>query len=219
MKTADRLENVRMSLSRVARHLNSVEERRERLLKGSRDVISACSKAIMKVHTGDGAAAKSFIAEAREGLESLRKASSGDLKRYLIAAETEYVEAETLLSLAEGRALPGMKEMRVQPSAYVLGLLDAIGESKRRLLDSVRAGDVEEAERLFELMEELYVTMAPLAVHDNVVPGLKRKLDVDRGLLEDMRGLLTEETRRTKLLKSMRSLEEKMNVFEKEGSL
>jgi len=173
----------------------------------------------MKVHTGDGAAAKSFIAEAREGLESLRKASSGDLKRYLIAAETEYVEAETLLSLAEGRALPGMKEMRVQPSAYVLGLLDAIGESKRRLLDSVRAGDVEEAERLFELMEELYVTMAPLAVHDNVVPGLKRKLDVDRGLLEDMRGLLTEETRRTKLLKSMRSLEEKMNVFEKEGSL
>jgi len=199
------------SLADASKHFQRAEDKREKILKDSRDVISNCSKAIVSVHTGDPKSAELLIFKAREGLKNLRDISKGEMDRYLTSPETEFVEAETIYRLALGRQIPGMEDLNVQPESYVLGLLDAVGEARRRLYDSVRIGKLDEAERLFETMESFYVLIKPLAIFDHVVPGLRRKLDVARGILEDARSLLTEESRRTKLLKTMRSLEEKLN--------
>ncbi|MGA1974321.1 MAG: RNA-binding protein [Conexivisphaerales archaeon] len=213
MKKAESLNKVLGSLSSSARTLEEAAFRREKILKDSRDVVADCSRAIVSIHTGDKESAKSLILKARQSLKVLKDASRGEMDRYLTSPETEYVEAETLLALAGRKPLLSAEELSVQPGSYVLGLLDAIGEAKRRLFDSIRQGDLDEAERLFKVMETLYISIKPLAVYDNIVPGLRRKLDVDRSILEDTRSMVTEETRRTKLLKMMRSLEKKMDAF------
>jgi translin len=209
---SDPLHKVLASLSASSRTLEGSMARREKLLKGSRDVVADCSKAIISIHTGDNESGRALIRKAREGLKVLREASMGEMDKYLASPETEYVEAEALFALASRKPIPSLQELAVLPGSYVLGMLDVIGEAKRRLFDSVRQGDLDEAERLFKTMEELYVSIKPLAVYDNLVPGLRRKLDVDRGILEDTRSMMTEETRRTKLLKTMRSLERKMDA-------
>ncbi len=212
MRKADSLNRALGSLSASSRSLESSVARREKILKDSRDVIADCSKAIISIHTGDKASARALILKAKHGLEELREASQGEMDRYLTSPETEFVEAETLLALASRKPLPSADELGVAPGSYILGLLDMIGEAKRRLFDCIRQGELDEAERLFEVMESLYVSIKPLAVYDSIVPGMRRKLDVDRSILEDTRSMMTEETRRTKLLKMMRSLENKMDA-------
>ena len=39
------------------------------------------------------------------------------------------------------------------PESYVLGLLDCVGELKRRVFDEMRIGNIDEAIRFFEIME------------------------------------------------------------------
>ena len=92
------------------------------------------------------------------------------------------------------------------PSSYLLGLLDAIGELKRSVYDSIRRGDLKTAERMFLTMGSLYVMISPFAVYDNVVQGLRRKLDVARMLIEDTRGTITEEARRLEFMDAINKL-------------
>ena len=60
------------------------------------------------------------------------------------------------------------------------------------------------------MMEELYAVLSPFAVFDNVVNGVRRKIDVARMITEDTRGILAEETRRQVLLSSIERLEKKV---------
>jgi translin len=212
LKKADSLSKALGSLSASSRSLEGSVARREKILKESRDVIADCSKAIISIHTGDKASARALILKAKHGIMGLREASQGEMDKYLVPPETEYVEAEALFALATHKPLPSAEELGVSPGSYILGLLDMIGEAKRRLYDCIRQGELNEADRLFKVMETLYVSVKPLAVYDSIVPGMRRKLDVDRSILEDTRSMMTEETRRTKLLKMMLSLENKMDA-------
>jgi len=198
------------SIHEAVRKFESDEKRRELLIKDSRDVISFCSKAIVASHIGDFRVAKMNIENASEGLKKLRVAAASDLDRYIQSSEMEYVEATVFLALLNNREIPGLEEIGVKPSSYVLGLLDVVGELKRKVFDYVRVDKQREASRLFEYAESIYLTIKPLAIFDNLIPGMRRKLDVDRMLLEDMRGLMTEEVRRNRLLDSLNRVERKL---------
>ena len=128
----------------VSRSLKSMEasfsgqlERRERVLKESRDVISACSRAIINVHTGKMKEAEKEHLAARSLLASLRKSSGSSASRYLVAPEAEYVEASAVISLAIDKEIPSMVTLGAPPYAYLLGLFDTVGEFKRMVIDSI----------------------------------------------------------------------------------
>ena len=71
----------------------------------------------------------------------------------------------------------------------------------------MRSGREKDAEALFSVMEDLYGAVFPFAVYDNIVPGLRKKLDVARILIEDIRAAVTEETRRRALVSAIERLE------------
>jgi translin len=201
------------SLSKVAKKLDDVASRRDKLIKESRDVISICSKAIVSTHTGNYDEAKKLAIEARERLETLRKVAGSDLTGYLTTPEQEYVEAITMLSIStKSKKMPVVGELGVSPAAYILGLLDSIGELKRKVFDSIRRGEVANAEAMFQTMERLYILISPFAVYDNIAKGVRRKLDVARMLIEDTRSTVTEEVRRTQFIKSMNDLASKLGA-------
>ncbi|HME19145.1 MAG TPA: RNA-binding protein [Nitrososphaerales archaeon] len=204
-------DDLKLSLKDVESHLSDQLERRETLLRESRDVISSCSRAIISVHNGRGAEAVGELRAAKAKLESLRKSGGGPLSRYLISPETEYVEASAVLALAKGHPVPTRASLGASPEAYLLGLLDTVGELKRLVLDSIMKGNASTADRHFRSMEVLYSSCSPLAVYDHVANGARRKIDVARMLVEDTRGLMTEELRRESLSSSMRRLERRLD--------
>ena len=204
-------DNLKSSLREVESSLSKQLERRERLLKESRDVISSCSRAIISVHGGKLVEAAKELQSAGTRLESLRKSGEGQLSRYLVSPETEFVEASAVIALAKGRPVPSRSALGTSPEAYLLGLLDTVGELKRLVLSSIMKGDITSAKRHFRSMELLYSSCSPLAVYDHVANGTRRKIDVARMLVEDTRGVMTEELRRESLSDSMRRLEERLD--------
>ncbi len=123
------------------------------------------------------------------------------------AAFQEYAEAQTLLGLIEENRFVSQEEIRVNSIAYVLGLADVIGELRRRALDSLRREDVKTAEDSLHLMEEIYVELMSMDEAYMLVPGLRRKSDVARHLIETTRGDITIESRRSSLEQCMKNLE------------
>jgi translin len=186
-------------------------ERRGRALKESRDIISASSRAIIDVHTGKMKEAEKELLSAKSLLASLKKSSDDSISRYLVSPESEFVEASTVVALAKGKQVPSMESLGASPEAYLLGLLDTVGELKRLVLDSILRRKLSKAKKYFEVMEDLYSLCSPLAVYDHVVNGARRKIDVARMLVEDTRGLLAEEMGRESVSSSMARLEERLN--------
>jgi translin len=203
-------ENVKDTLKKISSQLDDVEHRREVLIKGTRGVIMKCSKSIMALHRGLLEDAAKLLEEAQTELSSLRAHTRGDLERYLINAEQEFVEAYQLKCVYEKTSLAGIDDLNVATSSYILGLLDSIGEIKRMIYDNLRTERTSDALKLFALMEDLYGSIYPFAVYDNIVPGIKRKLDVAKLLIENARSTLTEESNRNLLIKRMDILERQL---------
>jgi translin len=205
------MEGVKRSIKGLEAHFSDQLERRDRLLKESRDVITASSRAIISVHQGHLKDAAKLVSDAKTLLNSLKKSGGGPVSRYLISPETEYVEASAVLALAQGKAIPSREFLDASPEAYLLGLLDTVGELKRLVLDSIMGGRMALAKRYFAVMEDLYSVCSPMAVYDHVVNGTRRKIDVARMLIEDTRGLLTEEVRRESMNSSLVRLQKKLD--------
>jgi translin len=209
---------VEESLKEIEGDLQEVLARRERILKTSRDCISFCSKAIVHIHTGKPDEAHREIKEAEKILKSMRKeATVGTLSRYLPSPEAEFVEASSVEAIVLGRPIPTAEELGVSGEGYLMGLLDTVGEVKRLLLDAVMRSEIQKARKYFELMEGLYSMLSPFAVYDHVANGVRRKIDVDRMLTEDVRGVMAEEARRTVMVSSIQDLQASLGRKAKPG--
>ncbi|MDC1024276.1 RNA-binding protein, partial [Nitrosopumilus sp.] len=64
-----------------------------------------------------------------------------------------------------------------------------------------------EAIRFFEIMEGLYLQLYTFSLYDKVVKEARRKIDVNRILVDDVRSAITEEKRRTELIKALQKLQ------------
>lgn len=202
---------MRSSIDSIMDNLQSTQGRREKLIKGTRDVIMLCSKSIVSLHSGKFDEASQQAKQARELLDELRQEAQADLYRYMIGAETELVEANALKAIISGSSIPSMDSLNVKGDSYILGLLDCVGELKRLVYDKIRVGKSVEANNLFALMEQIYSALFPFAAYDNIVPGVRRKLDVARILIEDTRAAVTEDSRRLAMLDAIDKLYSKLS--------
>ena len=201
------LNNVKTSLNSISKSLSVSQNAREYLIKNTREVIILCSQAIINIHKGDRKSAKIKIQKAQNLLKSFRKKANGDLERYLITPGQELVEAYVLLAIVEKKTIPNHKTISVSGESYILGLLDCIGELKRLVFDNIRVGKSKEALRIFETMENLYLYLFPFSTYDKILKEVRRKLDVNRILLEATRAALTEEIRREDLINTIKKFQ------------
>ena len=197
------IKNVKSSLPLISKNLEKTNSKREFLIKNNRETVILCSQAIISIHKNDLNTAKKKIAKAKSELTKLKQKTSGNLVRYIITPEQEFVEAVSLLAVIEGKEIPSVKSLNVSDESYILGLLDCIGELKRQVIDKIRVGDSKCATQLFDVMENLYLLLYPFASYDKIVKETRRKLDVNRMLVEETRSVLTEEIRRQELIKAI----------------
>ena len=200
------VKNVKTSLDKIMKSLAKTQDTREFLIKNTREIVMACSKSIIAVHNEDMKNAKINLQIASKLLTEYKKKSNNDLKKYLITPEQEFVEAISLIAIAEKKQIPSINTLKVSPEAYVLGLLDCIGELKRFILDKIRKDNLKEAQNVFEIMQNLFSLLYPFASLDKVVKETRRKLDVNRMLVEDTRAVITEEIRRKALIETIKKI-------------
>ena len=206
------LQNVRSSLNKISKSLDKAQNSREYLIKNTRDVIISCSQSIIAAHKGDLKDAKKKLAKSKKLLFENRKKADSESKRYLVIPEQELVEASSFIAILENKPIPSIEILKVSNESYILGLLDLIGELKRNVFDNIRRGKSKEAARIFEIMENLYLYLYPFAMYDKLVKEARKKLDVNRRLIEDARSAVTEEVRRSNLIDSI-------NKFKKDSKI
>lgn len=188
-----------MDLSELTRsiqeHLDRTSAARERALPAARRSIRASANAIRAIHRLDFDAASSLIddsrAALREGVDAVRDHAEIRHAGYLQDAEKEHAEAHLTLALVRGLDLPSPGDLGVDEAPYLNGVAEAIGEGRRRVLDLLRAGEVEQAERLLDAMEEMYGMLVTMDYPDAITMNLRRSTDVARSLLEKTRGELS----------------------------
>ena len=204
------LSNVQTDVEEINKKFKDIEERRNAIIKGTRDATILCSKAIVSMHSHKKNESSEYIERAKKLLRQFKELGKDDLQKYLYIAEQEFVEAYCLFSIAENSIIPSKRSLEVSDTSYVLGLLDCIGEIKRMIIDKIRSEGTSNVNVLFELMDKIYGTIYPLAVYDNLMPGLRKKLDVSRILIENVRALITEEKRRTIMIEKIDEFEKKI---------
>lgn len=204
--------SLRSFLRGIEEELSRKEEVRTSIQGDMRRVLRLSKEAILLVHQDRFEEAKGSLDEAAGFFARLRGLSEEhpDLVQggLVDAAFEEYSEARTFLSLVQEKRFISPEELRVPSIPYVLGLGDVVGEFRRRALDSLRRGDVEAAEECLRRMEEIYLELTAMDEAYLLVPGLRRKCDVARGVIEATRGEVTVESRRSSLERSIMRLEE-----------
>ena len=200
-------EKMKVSLNSINDELQIIENRREQLIKESRDIIILCSQSIVSIHQGHIQTSQLKLDKAKDLYLSLKKLAHTDLLRYLAMSEQELVECSLLMSIVKNETFPGLNEMGVSSQAYLFGILDCIGEIKRMIYDMVRLDRYDKAESLFRIMQEIYSDIYPFSIYDNIVTGIRKKLDVCKILIENTRELITEESRRSIIIESLKKLD------------
>ena len=172
----DEIEGIADEIARRQRSFDEVNEL-------SRSIIRGCAKAITLLHNGDTAAARAAIGESERLAAGLGKADP-EFRYMSLQAYQELAEAVILCSVKLSRRIPWPSEVRVPRDAYLLGLMDVVGELKRGMLISLMGGDRDTAGLYFRLMERIYDSTRSLRFAESVLPAFRRKQDVARIQLE-----------------------------------
>lgn len=170
-------------------------EAREKTIAGSRKVIRSSANGIRALHRGEWDQAVELINEAGRLLGEITGglADHPDLLMSPLVNDCakEYAEARITSAFFRGEEAPGFEELGMDPVPYLHGLGESVGEMRRRLLDLLRSGEVEEAERVLGVMDEIVDQLAEMDYPDGMTSGLRRTTDVARSLVERSRADLT----------------------------
>lgn len=188
---------------------------RENALKLTRLLTRKSAHAIRAIHRDEKEIADELMDAARDIVRELKKSVEPDPEIYYSGytqdALKEYVEARLTINMITDLPLPLPEEMGIEYATYLKGLAETIGELRRRCLDILRQGYSDEAERLLELMDEIYSLLVTLDYPDAITHGLRRQTDLVRGIIERTRADLTLSLREQRLQQALKEFENRFN--------
>ncbi|WCJ22062.1 Translin family protein [Euphorbia peplus] len=193
------------AFSKYADYLNNLNEKRERIVKASRDITMNSKKVIFQVHRlskynkdevlekaeKDLAAVTSqYMARLVKELQGtdfwrLRRSYSPGVQEYIEAAAfCKFCRTGNLLHLNEVNAIllplsdPSHEPLQINILDYLLGLADLTGELMRLAIGRISDGEPEFAERICEFAREIYRELTLIVPHMDDSPDMKAKMDV-----------------------------------------
>jgi translin len=199
----------------IRTNFEEVNEARNRAYEQSRRLISTCAKSIRASHREDWEQAEQLMNEAQTAAESLVAGVEDHPNLYYAGytqdALKEYVEARLTYALIRDLPLASPEELSAEGNTWLNGLAEAATELRRRILDIIRHGHSDEAERLLGVMDDIYSALVTFDFNDSITGGLRRRTDTVRAVLERTRGDVTTSLRQTKLEQALEALEAKLS--------
>jgi translin len=189
---------------------------RDTTLQRSRALIRHCANAIRATHRRDFAEAEELLATTREAADELVAGVEPypDLyyAGYTQDALKEYVEAQVVYVFVKDGDLPTPEELGVEPPAYLKGLAEAASELRRHSLDLMRQNDLDRAEEMLRIMDEVYGRLMTVDFPDAITGGLRRTTDMLRGVVQRTRGDLTTAFRQEMMRQALQDFEERIGM-------
>ena len=199
-------------LKEVKEELTQKDSVRENAQQNMRKVTSLSKQSILLMHQKKYEKAKKTLGDAKEVISKLQGSAKNNpaviFSGMFNVALQEYAEANIFQGLIQEARFVTPKEINVPAVDYVLGLADVIGEYRRLVLDVLREGDVEKGEKCLQTMDEIYIELMAMDEAYMLVPGLRRKCDVARRIIETTRGDITQEVRRKSLENYLKHFEQ-----------
>jgi translin len=190
-------------------------EERDRALAQARTLTRHCAHAIRAVHRDEHALARQHLDEALVLVKSLRN-NLADLPELFYAGYTqdafkEYAEAALVYALVNNNDFPAPEDLLLEPSTYLQGLAEAVGELRRRILDMLLKENAAEAKRLLGEMDDIYAILVTMDYPDAITGGLRRLTDVARAIIERTRGDFTLSLRQERLENTIHAFESRLD--------
>lgn len=208
--------NLATMMERIDADLARKNQVRDLSLQRSRGMIRFCANSIRATHRHEYEQAEELLGQARaaadEMIQDARVYPDIYFAGYVQDALKELVEAAVTLAVVRDEPLPEPEAMGIEFPAYLNGLGEAMGEMRRFALDAVRRDETAEAERVLEVMDDVYTYLVTIDYPDGLTGGLRRTTDMVRGVLERTRGDLTTVVQQEKLQKSLREFEDRLSA-------
>jgi translin len=196
------------------RDLLRLEGSREAIQEHVNRTIAHCRKSVSLSHRKEFIASRRELAKAKGEIAKIARLSRRSPRllgwNLVISAYQEYVEAYLLLCIGLGAELPTPRSLSVPTVAFLLGVADLMGELRRMAVNAIRSDDITRAEMSFQYMDALFEHLSRFAFSDAVAPGLRRKVDQARYMLEETNSELAEECSRRRLISQMDALRKMM---------
>lgn len=180
----------------------------------SRTLISICARAIRAIHREEWETAVTLMNQARSAADTLVSGARAFPALYYAGytqdAMKEYVEAFLTYALVRNEPLPTAVDLGAESSTWLNGLAEAATELRRRILDIIRHGHSDEAERLLDHMDQIYSLLVTFDFNDSITGGLRRRTDTVRAVLERTRGDVTTSLRQAQLEEALENLEARL---------
>ncbi len=179
--------NLEEIIAEIRDVLDEKDSLREEALKLTREIVRLSGDTIKALHRGETDKAGERLRLVRGKVEELKKKLGGhpDIYHtgYVQSAHQEFIEATLLYCYITGREFPSPGELGVPHGDYALGIGDFIGELRRHFLLCLLEGDMEEAERTYRFMQEIYEELTSLEYPKGLV-NIRGKQDQARYILE-----------------------------------
>jgi translin len=192
-------------------NLASQNESRDLLINEMHKVLKVTREAISAIHQGEMPKARKSIETAQSLLKSaqihLQKLNQLPVIGLVHDAEAEIAEAALFFAFRQKEQIPNPEEIGVTNIGYLQGLGDFVGELRRYSIDSLTNDNLDEAKRAFAQMEEVYATLITFDFPRGLTPGIRRKTDVARGLIERTRADLSTAIENRRLLEGITTLQ------------
>jgi len=189
------LTNLNSNIEYLTFTFDNLNEIREKSLSISREIIRDCSKSIRHIHRNDTNGAKQYLDAASLNVKKLKNlcknVSEINNAGYVLDAEREFVEAVLVYKYELEGSVEVFKKFSVHPSSYIQGIGDAIGEWRRKALDSLKELNLKKSEEYLHVMEECLGILVELDYPDALTGGLRRYADNAKSLIEKTRSEIT----------------------------
>ncbi|CAJ2636413.1 unnamed protein product [Trifolium pratense] len=191
--------------TKYTEYLNNLNDKRERVVKASRDITMNSKKVIFQVHRMSKynkvevleKAEKDLAAVTNQYVSRLVKELQGTdfwkLRRAYSPGIQEYVEAATFCSFCKSGTLlkldeinntllplsdPSLQPLQINILDYLLGLADLTGELMRLAIGRISDGELEFAEKICSFARDIYRELTLVVPHMDDSSDMKTKMDV-----------------------------------------
>lgn len=193
------------AFTRYAHYLNDLNDKRERVVKASRDITMNSKKVIFQVHRMSKHNKEEVLEKAEKDLaavtdqymsrlvKELQGTDFWKLRRAYSPGVQEYVEAATfcgfckngtLLKLDEiNKTLLPLSDSSLEPLQinildYLLGVADLTGELMRLAIGRISDGELEFAEKICRFVRDIYRNLTLVVPHMDDSSDMKTKMDI-----------------------------------------
>lgn len=205
------MSNIDGTVASIIGEFEAKNQARDRALVESRQVVRHAATGIRALHRGEHERARESLTAGQTMVEATKRdlAEHPDLywTGYVQDAQKEIAEAVIVSAILLSQDLPRPDELGVEPAPYLNGMAEAASEMRRYVLDIIRRGgdrEMEEAERVLQIMDDIYTNLITVDFADAITGGLRRTTDSLRAVLERTRGDLTISIRQAELARALR---------------